>query len=185
MNRHSILFVDDEAAILHSLQRVFRKEPYEVLSAGSGQEALAVLAGRPVSLIVSDLGMPDMNGFQLLSLIKERYPEIVRIILTGYADTNTAIRAINEGEVYRFFTKPWNNDELRVSVRETLCHFDLVREASRVVAKLRRQDRLLHELEQEYPGITRGAAEDVFVIPEDLLATSAEEFLGTLETDND
>lgn len=181
MNRPSVLFVDDDESILHCLQRIFRQEAITVLTASGAEAALSVLGSQPVSLIVSDLQMPGMNGFELLRLVKERHPETVRVILTGHADTSAAMRAINEGEVYRFFTKPWNDDELRVSVRQILRHFELVREASRAMARMQRQDELLRDLEKTYPGITQGAAEDVFVIPEELLATSAEEFLGGIE----
>jgi hypothetical protein len=96
-----------------------------------------------------------------------------------------ALRAINEGEVYRFFTKPWNNDELRVSLCHILKHFELVRQARRLSARLTKQDHLLRELEAQYPGITQGAADEVFIIPEELPFACAEECLRQLFPSDD
>lgn len=177
MERHTVLLVDDEENVLKSLARALHAEPYEVVSARGAEEALKVLAGRPVSLVISDLNMPGTGGFELLRTIKERHPEVIRLILTGQADTKAAMRAINEGEVYRFFTKPWNNDELRLSIRQTLQHFELVREANRLLGRLEKQQDLLRSLETKYPGITQGASEEVFVVDEELLSVSAEEYL--------
>jgi DNA-binding NtrC family response regulator len=177
VERHSVLLVDDEENVLKSLARALKGEPYEVVSARGAEEALRLLERRPVSLVISDLNMPGTGGFELLRTIKERHPEVIRLILTGQADTKAAMRAINEGEVYRFFTKPWNNDELRLSIRQTLQHFELVREANRLLGRLEKQQDLLRNLETKYPGITQGASEEVFVIDEELLSVSAEEYL--------
>ena len=177
MERHSVLLVDDEENVLKSLARALHAEPYEVVSARGAEEALRLLDRRPVSLVISDLNMPGTGGFELLRTIKERHPEVIRLILTGQADTKAAMRAINEGEVYRFFTKPWNNDELRLSIRQTLQHFELVREANRLLGRLEKQRDFLRNLETKYPGITQGASEEVFVIDEELLSVSAEDYL--------
>ncbi len=177
MKQYSILMVDDEEGILSSLKRTLRAEDYEVLTASGGEQAVYVLSQRPVSLIVSDLKMPGMSGFEWLQIVKQRHPEIIRIVLSGLSDIETVMRAINEGEVYRFFTKPWNNDELRVAVRQTLRHFDLLRGASRMLTKLKRQDERLQDLERQYPGITQGAFEEVIEIPEELSDASIEDYL--------
>src|SRR4030042_375317 len=107
---HTVLLVDDEANVLRSLERTLRNEEYAILTAGSAAEALDILETMPVDLIISDLGMPGMNGFELLKTVKGKYPAVARIILTGQSDTPTVLRAINEGEVFRFFTKPWDNE---------------------------------------------------------------------------
>jgi DNA-binding NtrC family response regulator len=180
MARHTILLVDDEEHILSSLERALRTEPYAVLRGMSGPDALDILESGLISLIISDLNMPGMNGLELLQIVKEQYPEVIRVVLTGQADTGTALRAINEGEVYRFFTKPWNNDELRLSIRETLCHFDLVHESKRLLARLAKQEGLLREIESRYPGITKGATDEVFEVSEELLSISAEDYLREL-----
>ncbi len=125
--RYRLLIVDDEPGILKALTRTFRAESYEVLTAASGEEALARLAETPVQVIVSDYMMPGMNGAELLKQVKARYPDTLRIMLTGHADTGAVMGAINEGAVYKFILKPWNDDDLRVTVSLALEQFDLVR----------------------------------------------------------
>lgn len=124
--RYRILFVDDEPAILKALTRIFRSQSYEVLTAGNSAEALARLKEAPVQVIVSDYMMPGMNGAELLKHVKKLYPDTIRIMLTGHADTGAVMGAINEGAVYKFILKPWNDDDLRVTVSLALEQFDLV-----------------------------------------------------------
>ena len=113
--KDKLLLVDDEGSILSALQRVFRKDSYEVLVASSGQEALKVMEEEEggVSLLISDHQMPGMTGVELAHKVKERWPTVVRIILTGKADMSAIASAINTPEVYRFLSKPCNFDELR------------------------------------------------------------------------
>jgi DNA-binding NtrC family response regulator len=172
---HTVLIVDDEANVLRSLERTLRNEEYAMLTAGSAAEALDILETTPVDLIISDLGMPGMNGLELLKIVKEKYPAIARIVLTAQADTPTVLRAINEGEVYRFFTKPWDNEELKVSIQQTLKHFDFLRAAYKMMCRLKEQDRLIQDLEKHHPGITKDAAEDVFVLPDEYFSDSTED----------
>lgn len=172
---HTVLIVDDEVNVLRSLERTLRNEKYAILTAGSAAEALDILEATPVDLIISDLGMPGMNGFELLKVVKEKYPAIARIILTGQSDTPTVLRAINEGEVYRFFTKPWDNEEVEVSIRQTLKHFDFLRAAHKMMCRLKEQDRLIQDLERRHPGITKDAAEDVFVLSDEYFSGSIED----------
>jgi DNA-binding NtrC family response regulator len=172
---HTVLLVDDEANVLRSLERTLRNEEYAILTADSAVEALDILETASVDLIISDLGMPGMNGFELLKTVKEKYPAVARIILTGQSDTPTVLRAINEGEVYRFFTKPWDNEEIKVSIRQTIKHFDFLRAAHKMMCRLKEQDRLIHDLERRHPGITKDAAEDVFVLPDEYFSESIED----------
>ncbi len=172
---HTVLIVDDEVNMLRSLERTLRNEEYAMLTAGSAAEALDILETTPVDLIVSDLGMPEMNGLELLKVAKEKYPTIARIILTAQSDTPTVLRAINEGEVYRFFTKPWDNEELKVSIRQTLEHFDFLRAAHKMMCRLKEQDRLIQDMERRYPGITKDAAEEVFVLSDEYFSGSTED----------
>jgi len=124
--RYRLLFVDDEPGILKALARVFRQENYEVVTAASGEEALVRLAEAPTHLVISDFMMPVMNGAELLREIKQRSPDTIRIMLTGHANTDAVMGAINEGAVYKFILKPWNDDDLRVTVALALEQFDLV-----------------------------------------------------------
>ena len=124
--RYRILLVDDEPSILKALTRIFRAESYEIVTAANGNDALARLKEAPTHVIVSDYMMPGMNGAALLKHVKGLYPDTIRIMLTGHADTGAVMGAINEGAVYKFILKPWNDDDLRVTVSLALEQFDLV-----------------------------------------------------------
>ncbi|QXD16384.1 response regulator [Rhodocaloribacter litoris] len=103
--------------MLRSLRRVLRKEPYRVLTATSGTGALAILERHPVQVVLADQRMPDMTGTDLLREVRSRYPATIRIILSGYAEPHAIVAAINEAEVFRFLPKPWNDDDLRATLR--------------------------------------------------------------------
>lgn len=112
-----ILFVDDEANILRALERVFIEEDYEILTATSGEDALEILMSvPPVQVVVSDYRMPRMNGVDFLRRVRGEWPGIVRAVLSGYADTAAIVSAINEGQIYRFIPKPWNDTDLRMTI---------------------------------------------------------------------
>lgn len=148
-----ILIVDDEDNVRHALSRVLRREGYEVLLAQEPSEGLELLARQPVDLILSDHEMPKMTGPEFLRLVRDRHPDCVRIMLTGKGDLRTAIHAINEGEIYRFLTKPWDDAELKVTLFLALEQLDLQRENRRLLAMVRSQRSLLDALEREHPGI--------------------------------
>jgi two-component system NtrC family sensor kinase len=121
-----ILFVDDERNVLRSLERLFLEEEYEIFTAASGQEGLEIIEqSGPFQLIVSDYRMPAMNGVEFLSEVFRRWPETERIILSGYADTAAIVAAINEGRIYKFIAKPWNDDDLLQAIREVLDRYKL------------------------------------------------------------
>lgn len=123
---YRILLVDDEPNVLNALQRVFRQENYQVVTAGGGQEALDLLRRETFHLMISDYMMPVMNGGELLRQAKALHPDLIRIMLTGHADTGAIMSAINEGAVYKFILKPWNDDDLRVTVALALEQFELI-----------------------------------------------------------
>jgi two-component system probable response regulator PhcQ len=152
---HKVLFVDDEPHVTDSLRRALRKEPYDVLSAHSADEALRVLARESVDVVVSDEKMPGMPGSEFLAMVCKLYPETIRIILTGQASMEAAIRAINQGEIYRFLTKPCNEADLAFTIRQALQLKDLMVISRRLWEKTKRQSSILQELEREHPGITR------------------------------
>lgn len=115
-----VLLVDDEENILRSLQRILRREPWELTTASSGEEALAAMAEHKYDLVISDARMPGMDGPTLLAEIRRKYPWCIRILLTGYADITSTIKAINDGQIYRYISKPWDDDELRLTIRQAL-----------------------------------------------------------------
>lgn len=121
-----VLFVDDEPNILDSIRRQMRKS-FDVVTANSGPEALALLKDTgPVALVVSDMRMPGMNGAELLARIRDQYPDTVRMILSGQADLESTISAINNGHIFRFLTKPCHEDVLRAAVSAGLEQYELV-----------------------------------------------------------
>ncbi|MFA5241590.1 MAG: EAL domain-containing protein [Sulfuricella sp.] len=114
----TLLLVDDEPNILSSLQRLLRHEGYNILTATSPAAAFDILAKHPVSVIISDQRMPEMSGTEFLSRVCELYPDTLRMVLSGYADLSSVSDAINRGAVYKFLTKPWEDDTLRAQVAE-------------------------------------------------------------------
>src|SRR5436305_281616 len=120
---YKIMVVDDEPANLRLVARRFRRD-YDGIAAASGQEALRLLEQHDVALLITDQRMPGMTGIQLLKRTAEFRPHMVRIILTGYTDIGALVEAINCGQVYKYFTKPWNNDQLRLTVERALEHYE-------------------------------------------------------------
>jgi len=119
-----ILCVDDEKNVLKSLERLFMDCDFEFISATSGEEGLEILKnGEEVQLIISDYRMPVMNGVDFLKEVYRIWPDTVRIVLSGYADTVSIVEAINEGHIYKFIPKPWNDDELKVTISKALDYY--------------------------------------------------------------
>lgn len=121
---HSILVVDDEKDIVDSLERQFRKD-YKVLKATSGHDALKILQDQQVTLIISDQRMPEMTGVQLFERAQLIQPDAVRILLTGYTDVSSVIAAINTGHIYRYVTKPWDPQDLDITVKKAIETYEL------------------------------------------------------------
>lgn len=124
--QYRLLLVDDEPNVLKALQRVFRQENYLVATVPNAGEALRLMAQGAFHLVISDYMMPIMNGAEFLKQVKSLYPETIRIMLTGHADTGAVMGAVNEGAVYKFILKPWNDDDLRITVALALEQFDLL-----------------------------------------------------------
>jgi DNA-binding NtrC family response regulator len=161
---HVVLFVDDEPALLEGLRNALRKEPYEVLTACSASEGLRCLHERRIDVVVSDERMPGASGSDFLSFVRQRFPDTVRIMLTGQCSLEAAIQAINEGEIYRLLTKPCGPVLLAQTLRDALLFLDLTREGARLLATVKQQRKRLDDLERSHPGIRslgRGAEECV------------------------
>lgn len=138
-NRFVLLFVDDEENVLHALRRIFLDENYEILTAPTGADALKLMEDNVIHLVISDFKMPGMNGADLLKEIKTRWPETIRIMLTGHADIQAIMGAVNEGAVYKFITKPWNDEDLRLTVSLALQQYALIQENKRLKEIAREQ----------------------------------------------
>lgn len=139
----SILCVDDEPNILSALRRLLRPVGYKIRTAGSGAEALAMLAEESCDLVISDMRMPEMDGARLLAEIRNRHPEILRLLLTGYADMASTIEAINRGEILRYLSKPWDDAEILQVVSSALERKALERENKRLDLLTREQNEQL------------------------------------------
>jgi len=121
-----ILFVDDEPHILNALNRLFMDEPYEIMTFGSPLKALEKMGEEEVAVVVADHEMPEMKGTAFLEKVRDRWPNTIRIILTGHANFENAIAAINKGKVYRFISKPWDNNEFKMTIHNAINHYELL-----------------------------------------------------------
>jgi two-component system probable response regulator PhcQ len=149
-----ILVVDDEESIRDSLTAVLEREKYVVHQAEGGEAALLILKQHPVQLVISDQNMPGMTGIEFLKLVRERFPQVIRIMLTGDPDPQVIIRSVNEGEVYRFLKKPWDNTMLRVTLYFAFETLQLEEENRRLITALRRQVNFLRDLQRDFPYLT-------------------------------
>ena len=150
----TILIVDDEPHVISALVRGLDDEPYLVVGAGNGFEALRLMEKQRFKVVISDERMPEMDGAVFLSRVKVLYPETVRIMLTGHASVQATMRAVNSGEIYRFFIKPWDDTELKLAIHSALEKYDLEQENRRLLRTVHRESQELRYLEKSYPGIT-------------------------------
>lgn len=144
--RSRILLVDDEVNVVSSLKRLLRHEDYHIDVAPGGQQALEILERSQVDLIISDARMPGMDGATFLAQVQARWPDCMRILLTGYADLSMTVKAINEGRIYRYISKPWDDEELRTVIRQALHFRHLERERKRLELLTLEQNERLQEL---------------------------------------
>lgn len=161
VSEHTLLFVDDEANILSSLRRLFRGQSYRVFTAESGRAGLAVCEKEHVDLVISDMRMPEMNGAEFLAEIAKRWPDTIRILLTGYADLTSTVDAINKGAIYRYVSKPWEDNDLRITVQQALEQQHLRRERERLTAIVARQNAELKELNAGLEAKVKARTEEI------------------------
>ncbi|RQT28976.1 HD domain-containing phosphohydrolase [Burkholderia contaminans] len=157
----SILLVDDEPSVLSALRRVFRPAGYEILTAESGEAALEVLASTEVDLIVSDMRMPGMSGAEFLARARSLFPDTMRILLTGYAEIASVVQAVNDGGVYRYLNKPWDDHDLLLTLEQALEQRRLRREAARLAALTEAQNEALRRFNTELETQVRARTEEL------------------------
>jgi DNA-binding NtrC family response regulator len=150
-----ILLVDDESNVLSALKRALFDEPLDISSVTSAEEALEILKEEPFKVVISDERMLGMQGSEFLALVRKNYPDTIRMMLTGHATLEAAMKAVNEGEIYRFFSKPWNDHDLKFAIRSAIEKFDLETENRRLLATVKQQSLEIKVLEKRYPGISR------------------------------
>jgi len=152
---HTVLLVDDESQIITALKRVLQDLPVTLLSASNGTEGLGVLRDHKVHVVISDERMPQMAGSDFLAVVKEQYPSTIRMMLTGHASIEAAMRGVNDGAIYRFFLKPWNDLEVVLAVKSACDLYD-VEEENRLLLRMVRIHQIhLQNLEQKFPDIPR------------------------------
>jgi response regulator RpfG family c-di-GMP phosphodiesterase len=147
-NQYTLLCVDDEKNILNALKRLLRKENFRLLTGNSGDEGLEILAANEVHVVLSDQRMPGMNGTEFLKEVKALYPDILRIILTGYTDVDSISEAINEGHIYKFFLKPWNDQNLKLEIRQAMEQYSLMQDNKRLHDQVFQQNEELKKINE-------------------------------------
>ncbi len=157
-----ILCVDDEGNVLKSLKRVFLDDDYEILTASSGEEGIEILKNKqPGQVVISDYRMPGMDGVEFLRTVYDNWPDTVRIVLSGYADTGSVVEAINEGQIYKFIPKPWNDDDLRVTVTNALEKYFLQKHNRKLAKELKEKNMQLQEINRNLEKLVEERTEEL------------------------
>jgi two-component system, probable response regulator PhcQ len=179
----TILLVDDEPSVTDALQRALRREPYEFLSAISAAAAQEILSARHVDVVISDEQMPGMSGSEFLGIVRRQFPGTIRMILSGQGSLEAAVRAINEGEVYRFFLKPCNPADLIFTVHQALAHKRLEEQSRRLLRKYQKQASLLARVERHSPDLLHLETDELgaVIVDESDLEVNAMDLLAEIE----
>ena len=180
-HKNRILLVDDEPNVTQALKRSLRRDPYDLFSATSAAQGLALLAEHDIDVVISDEMMQGMSGSEFLATVRREYPATIRMILTGQASLAAAIRAINEGEVYRFFTKPCNDQDLRITIRQALQQRDLAQQSRQLLQRFHAQAAAIEDLERENPGISCVKTDESGAIVVDEEVDDVEELLTRID----
>jgi len=178
--KHCILLVDDEQNILSTLTRLLRADDREIMTAGDSQEGLKKLKdNNGADLVISDNKLPNISGLDFLVKVKQLYPDTIRILITGYPDLESAIKAINNGQVYRFITKPWENEELKLTVRQALDYCDVLRDNRALLQIARQQADLLAAVQKKYPQVSKSELDKsgMYIIDEKKASESLADFM--------
>jgi len=161
--QHTILCVDDEANIINSVKRLVRKDNYQVLTASGGAEALEVLEKNQVHLIISDQRMGGMTGRELMGIVKERYPDVIRIILSGFIDVDAITESINKGHIYRFLLKPWKDHSLKQEIQKALDEYDLHQANKDLFRKVQGQNEELKKISENLEALLQSRSEELLI----------------------
>jgi len=159
----TILCVDDEANILAALQRLLTKRGYTVLTADSAARGLVLLESTSIQLVISDMRMPEMDGAAFLEQVRTRWPDTMRLLLTGFSDVPSILHAINKGEIYRYITKPWDEQELTLTVRQVRERVELQYQKQQLEAQVREQNESLRLLNAELESKVVARTEDLHI----------------------
>ncbi|MBN2418731.1 MAG: response regulator [Deltaproteobacteria bacterium] len=158
---HTILCVDDEENILNALKRLLRKEGYALKTATSGLEGLEVLKNNDIHLVICDQRMPDMGGTEFLAKVKDEYPDIIRVILTGYTDIDSISESVNKGHIYKFLLKPWNDQNLKLEIRQCIEQYKLAMLNRKLQEKIVEQNKELRKINETLEEMVRERTKDL------------------------
>lgn len=162
MENVKILCVDDEKNVLRALQRLFMDEEYEILTAASGEEGLEICEQQAgIQLIISDYRMPGMDGIDFLKIVNAKWPNTIRIVLSGFADTASVVGAINEGQIYKFIPKPWNDDDLKCTVDKALESYFLRQQNEQLHAELLVSNEMLKNINEKLEELVERKTEEL------------------------
>lgn len=140
-NNNTVLFVDDELGVLNALERALFVEDYRCVFASSGMEALKIMEEEAVSVIVSDMRMPGMDGLKLLKVVKEKYPDVVKIVLSGYAQISQVLSTVNQVDIFKFILKPWDTElELKPILQQAIEYYNLQQESKKTKDALEKRN---------------------------------------------
>ena len=162
-DQHTVLCIDDEENILKSLKRLLRREGCKLLTANSGQEGLKLLEQNNVHLVISDQRMPEMSGTDFMAKVKTEYPDTIRIILTGYTDVDSITESINKGHVYKFLLKPWNDQNLKLEIKQALEQYELVQANKRLNKQVLQQNEELTKMNENLEFLVKERTKDLKV----------------------
>ena len=152
--KNRVLLVDDEPNVLNALKRTLMDESLDIVTVTCPKKALHVLETQAFKVVVSDERMPEMSGSDFLSLVRKKHPDTIRMMLTGHASLESTLKAVNCGEIYRFFLKPWNDLEIVLALRAAIEKYDLEAYNRRLLNTVRRQTQEMKALEIKFPGIS-------------------------------
>ena len=160
-SEHSILCVDDEENILNALKRLLRREGYILKTAKSGLEGLEILKENDIHLVICDQRMPDMGGTEFLAKVKDEYPDIIRVILTGYTDVDSISESVNKGHIYKFLLKPWNDQNLKLEIRQCIEQYKLAQINRMLQGKVVEQNKELRKINENLEAMVRERTKDL------------------------
>ncbi|MFH1577459.1 MAG: response regulator [Candidatus Omnitrophota bacterium] len=180
MAEHTILLLDDEENILNALMRLLRSEGRQIYTAGTANDAwekLKEVGG--VDLIISDNRLPDISGIDFLLKVRRLYPDTIRILITGYPGLDSAVEAINKGQVYRYIPKPWENEELKLIVKQSLDYYDVMKDNHALLRIARQQAELLASMHEKYPQVAQSEFDksDLYIVDEKKVSDTVSQFL--------
>lgn len=180
MSKHSVLIVDDETNILNSLSRLLRSEDLEIITAEKAHDGLEKLkSAGGADLVISDNRLPDTSGIEFLVKVRQLFPDTIRILITGFPDLDSAIDAINRGQVYRYIAKPWEAKELKAIVTQALDYYDTLRDNRALIKIAKQQAEWLNALKKKYPDIARSELDrsNTYIIDEKNVSETLADFL--------